>query len=186
MDQNPQDFVPQGFTLEPIDKESFVIHMKRTGMGCANAFLIVWLSGWTVGCVMLLRGYLGGGQMSDGDPIPLWFLLIFLAAEVYVACLIVYLFISRKSFQIDRNSLVVATQVLGLRWGKRIRRDSIKKFVQIKDGGDGDDSFPSWGLTAVGDRKAKLIYRQPFEKSHWLGGVLAKWAGVDFVEAAPD
>jgi hypothetical protein len=65
-------------------------------------------------------------------------------------------------------------------------RSSIRRIVQVKDGGEDDDSFPSWGLKVEGEKEVTLIYRQPYDKSHWLGGVLAKWAQVDFVEAPRD
>ena len=55
--------------------------------------------------------------------------------------------------------------------------------VQVKDGGEGDDSFPSWGLKVEGDRETTPIFRQSYDKSHWLGRALAKSAQVDFFEA---
>ena len=66
----------------------------------------------------------------------------------------------------------------------------------MRDGGQGDDSFPSWGLEVEADtntnpnidtdRKTTLLYRQPYEKSRWLGQVVARWAEVEFVEAAKE
>ena len=58
----------------------------------------------------------------------------------------------------------------------------IKTFIQIKDGGEGDDSFPSWGLEVEEKKKNSLISQQPYESSHWLGRFLARWAGVEFIE----
>jgi hypothetical protein len=36
------------------------------------------------------------------------------------------------------------------------------------------------------DKKTTLLYRQRYEKSHWLGQTLAAWAGVDFIEVPKD
>ena len=36
------------------------------------------------------------------------------------------------------------TDVLGFKQGANIRKGSIKRIVQVKDGGEGDDSFQSW------------------------------------------
>ncbi len=174
--------IPTGFFLEPCGRDAFIIRHTRTGMGCMNFFLIVWLTVWTVGCVFLLRQYLGGGVMDDGAPIPHWFVLVFWAAEIVVACLLIYLLFCKKSFRIDRENLVIQADILGLKRCRSIPRQSIKKLVQVKDGGEGEDSFPSWGLKVEWDKNTSLIFRQPHEKSLWLGRTLAEWAGVEFTE----
>lgn len=178
--------IPVGFDLERIDENVFIIHHKRTGMGCMNMFLIFWLAGWTVGCVFLLHQYLTMELMDSGDPIPLWFLMVFWGAEVLVAVLLTYLFFSRKSFRVDHEYLIVVKDFLGCRWSRPIPRTSIRRLVQVKDGGEGEDSFPSWGLQIEGERKTTLIYRQPHDKSRWLGQFLARWANVEFSELPND
>ena len=163
--------------------DKFIIHHIRGGMRRMNVFLIAWLVGWGFACVDLLRQYLHGGKMDDGGPTPLWIVSAFWAGEVVVACFLTYLLFSRKTFRTDAAYLSVDTDVLGFRRRKTIPKKTIKRFVQVKDGGDGDDSFPSWGLKSEGDNKTTLLFRQPYEKSHWLGRVLAEWAQVDFIEA---
>jgi hypothetical protein len=51
---------------------------------------------------------------------------------------------------------------------------------QVKDGGDGEDSFPSWALAVVGRTEMRVLSKQPIEKSAWLGLIVARWAGVTF------
>ena len=174
--------VPPSFSLEPCGRDAFIIRHTRTGMGCMNVFLLAWLAVWTVGCVFLLREYLGGGVMENGDPIPLWFVLVFWGAEIGVVGLLIYLFFCKKSFRIDQDNLIMETDVLGLKRRKSISKRSIRRLVQVKDGGEDEDSFPSWGLRVEGDKKTTLIFRQPHEESRWLGWVLAQWAGVEFAE----
>lgn len=144
------------------------------GVGCLTAFLVIWLTIWTLGCVLLLRKYLNAGTMEDGDPIPLWFVLAFWAGEVLAFCLLTYLLFCSTVFRVDRDSLVMETNVLGLQWRKAIPKESVRRFIQVRDGGKDEDSFPSWGLEVEGDRTIALIYRQPYEKSHWLGRILAQ------------
>ena len=67
-----EDNIPEGFHLQEDYDGALTIHYKRTGMGCMNVFLMVWLAGWTVGCVMLLKAYLTGDTMDDGDAVPLF------------------------------------------------------------------------------------------------------------------
>jgi hypothetical protein len=46
--------IPDGFDFRRLSEDVVVIGHKRTGMGCMNTFLIVWLIGWTIGCIFLL------------------------------------------------------------------------------------------------------------------------------------
>lgn len=179
MEEEESEPIPDGFTLEPVDSDTFIIHLKRTGMGCMNSFLIVWLSVWTVGCFFLIRAFLEKGP----EEMPIWFVSFFCIAEVVVFFIIVYLFLARKSFRMDRTELAIETRILGFSWRTTIQRDSVKKLVQVQDGGGDGDSFPSWGLKIQGAKTKNLIYRQPYQKSRWLGRVLAKWADAEFVAA---
>jgi hypothetical protein len=174
---------PRGFTVIPLGKDALIIHHKRTGMGCMNIFTIVWLPVWGIWCVVLLQRYLNGGRLGNVDPIPLWLVLLVWVGELVVAYHFTYWLFCKQSFRIEAACLTMETDVLGFAQRANIPKGSIKRIVQVKDGGEGDDSFASWGLKVEGDRVTTLIYRQPYEKSHWLGRVLAKWAQVDFVEA---
>lgn len=178
--------IPVGFTLESFGRDTFNIRFKRTGMGCMNIFIVAWLLIWTAGCVLMLHQYFTGGHLEDGDPIPIWFIILFLIAEIGGICLFLFLLFSKKTFSASYENLVVETDVLGLKRIRTIPRHTIHSFVQVKDGGEGDDSFPSWGLKLHGEKKITLISRQPHEKSRWLGQVLAQWAGVEFKGVSKD
>ena len=184
--QLTQESIPAGFDLERKDEDVLIIRHKRTGMGCMNMFLCFWLAGWTVGCIILLLQYLSGGAMDSGDLIPPWVVVVFWGAEIVVAVMLTYILFSRRSFRLDAENMIMETQLLGLRRTRLIPRTSIRRLVQVKDGGEGEDSFPSWGLRIEGDRKATLIYRQPHDKSRWLGHFLARWADVEFSEVPND
>ena len=156
-----------------------------------NVFLVGWLIGWSMFLVFYLVQYLTEGGAVEGNGwTSFWYFLFMCIAEVFVACVVAYSLFAGQSFRIEAAHLTMETDVLGFKRRATIARDSIKRIVQEKDGGDGDDSFPSWGLKLEVEKEVekirgtKLIQRQPYEKSRWLGGVLAKWAGVDFIEAA--
>jgi hypothetical protein len=172
--------VPEGFELERQGKDVFIIRHKRTGMGCMNIFLIVWLVYWTGYCVDLLRQYLSGNR------IDLWLVIAFWGGEVVAAVVLVYQLFCKTSFRLDCKNLIMETDVLGLKRRRLIPRTSIRRLVQEKDGGEGEDSFPSWGLRLEGETTATLIFRQPHKKSRWLGQILAEWAGVEFSEVPED
>ena len=64
-------------------------------------------------------------------------------------------------------------------------RQQVTAVKQVKDGGEGDDSFPSWGLVVMGADGVFVLSRQPRDKSDWLGPVIAKWAGAPYIPYEP-
>lgn len=173
---------PNGFTIMECGTDACIIRHSRTGMGCLNIFLGAWLGGWTVGCLFLVLAYLNGGKMENGDPMPFWFVGVFWTAEAVVACILIYLLFCRKTFRIESDALTIETNVLRIRWHKTISSQTIRRFIQVKDGGEGDDSFPSWGLKVEAARTLTILRRLPYDHSLWLGQVLANWAGVEFLK----
>ncbi len=176
---------PKGFNVIAAGGGFLHIGYRRSGMKAMNGFLVLWLSFWSIGCVLLLRSYLNGGVMDDGSPIPLWFVSVFWGAEILVACVLLYSLFCRKVFKVDYDSLSMEVSVLGFRWSKGMRINEILELQQVKDGGQGEDSFPSWGLRVIGEvnqdtKTFKLISRQPRSRSIWLGNVLADQLGVRF------
>lgn len=181
--------VPEGFALAAESGDDLIIRYKHTGMGCMNIFLFVWLFGCFQGCVSLIRFLFGGVEVTsdNGEPMPILMLsvilVVFLMVGTLVGCWLVYIVFCRKTFRLGQSKLTIETKVLSLKWFRVFEKDSIERFVQVKDGGEGKDSFGSWGLKMEGEQEDILIFRQPYEKSHWLGQILAQWADVEFVEA---
>lgn len=174
---------PAGFKVVRHDYDRFVVNYRRSGMGCMNGFLIIWLVGWTVACGYLVNGYFNGAKMDSGEDMPLWFLMVFLLSDAGVACLLAFLLFTRKTFTFEPHRLTIETDTLGYKRYKVIPRDTITEVVLVKDGGGHDDSFPSWGLRLEAEGKTSLIFRQPIEKSKWFGPVIAEWSGAPFERA---
>ncbi len=175
---------PVGFLMVADDSGAVVIHHRRTGMKGMLVFLSLWLVGWTVACVFLAHAY-ASGKMNNDSPMPIWFVLAFWMSDLFVFGLLAYLLFARKSYRLDNDSLTVAVNLLGFRRIRTVPRQGLRRIVQVQDGGRGEDSFPSWGLRAeTSDKPLVLVFRQPYEISHWLGQVLAQWAEVDFIPAA--
>ena len=174
--------MPEGFTMEQEGKTRFIIYYKRTGMIGMISFLIIFLAVWTKGCILLLQQDFGIEAARHGNSMPSWVVLIFLGAEVFLSFKVIYFLFCRKIFRLNYGKLIIETHVLTYNRTQIIQKNSLRRFVQIKDGGEDEDTFPSWGLQAETDeRKITLIYRQPYEKSLWLGQILAKWANVKFI-----
>lgn len=94
----------------------------------------------------------------------------------------------RISIVLDDTQLELQTSVLGFKKTQQIEIDQIHSLNQVKDGGDGDDSFPSYGLVLAlhkqklfSQRKQIwLLQRQDWSKSAWLGEQLAMQLDLDF------
>jgi hypothetical protein len=177
--------MPPGFTMAPSAGEDFVIHHKRSGMGCMNAFYVCWLVVWSGLCVVVLQLYLHGASMKKP---PLLLVLMAWAFEAAGLWFTIYSLFSRKTYRTDATSLTVETVVLGFKRSKTIPKATIKRFIQVRDGGYRRggrtvDSFPSWGLEVDAGKNIRLLLKQPYEKSRWLGQALARWAQVEFIEA---
>lgn len=172
---------PDGFLMVTADGGAVVIHHRRTGMKGMLVFLCLWLAGWTAACIFLAHAY-ANGKMDNGTPMPIWFVLVFWASDIFVLGLLLYLLFARKAYRLDGDGLTVEVTLLGYRRVRAVSRQDLRRIVQIQDGGRGEDSFPSWGLRAETTGKPlTLVFRQPYEISHWLGQVLAQWAEVDFI-----
>lgn len=172
---------PDGFAVDFVDRNLFSIEYRRTGMKNLNFFLVAWLSIWTIGCLFAVKPYLVGAKSFAGDPGAVAMLVVMLVAEVLVLCFLAFVFFCRRSFLFDEMHLVVETRVLFVKRAKAFVRTEIERLIQTRDGGTSEDSFPSWGLKIVSGRETGLIFRQPYEKSCWLGEVVAAWANVPFI-----
>ena len=103
------------------------------------------LIGWSISGVIMLGHYLTGKSGSQGsEPVALWQMLFLLMGEVIAGWVLLSSLFGKQSFRIESAHLTMETAVLGFRRRATIAKDSIKRIVQIKGGGDGDDSFPSW------------------------------------------
>ncbi|MBN1997201.1 hypothetical protein JW935_06605 [candidate division KSB1 bacterium] len=181
--QNLAKRIPAGFQLKTAADGTYLIYHRRTGMGCMNDFVLIFWAVWLCGSASLLERYLNGGTTEGGLPISIWSVITYWLVELIVTGLLLYLRFSRKIYRLEKDFLVVETRILLLKWQRRIKRESIRRLVQYIDGGQDEDSFPSWGLRIESRVNAHLLYRQPYPVSHWLGQILAYWADATFVEA---
>ncbi|MBN3877292.1 hypothetical protein [Nostoc sp. JL23] len=102
------------------------------------------------------------------------------------------------------DSFIVIKKLFWMSKQQEVTRMNIQYFQQVKDGGEGEDSFPSWGLELVTNQKIydgnislpswipestinQIIYtkivlldKQSIQKSDWLGSVLADFYKVEF------
>ncbi len=169
---------PRGFQITTSDRGDCVIRYRTTGMGCLGFFLLVWLTGWTVACVALTFGAI----FNQGGLDYILFVLMvpFWGAEILVLGFFIWYYGSTSTFAFERDQLMVERSLFRYQRRRFFPRSEISAIKQIKDGGEGEDSFPSWGLVIVTGSQVVVLSRQPMEKSDWLGAIIANWAQVSF------
>ena len=192
---NKQDKAPAGFKIETPGVDEVVIHYSNTGMGCMNLFLAIWLVGWAIGGFFVFIVLLSEGMLETDRTTAIGIMMIFLIFGIVFGIVLIVSIFGKKQFHLTDEALMMQTSVFGFKRHKLIPKSEIICLYQVKDGGRkqtrlpvaggasrGRDSFPSWGLKVYTSRLTTLIYRQPYDKGHWLGKVLAQWADVQFHE----
>jgi hypothetical protein len=177
---------PMGFSIRSLNiGTSLDLTYKSHGMGCMIAF--------TFTLSLVLGGTFLGFAISSPTEFQdfvfaTWWTPIcgfcgFFAILYFLCFSIVNLF-GVTQFVADRNKLIIRRSVWFWSSSRSIERDASLRFEQSKDGGGEEDSFPSWGLRAVGAKKLTLLSRQPLEKSDWLGQLLSEHFGSEFSPAS--
>jgi len=83
-------------------------------------------------------------------------------------------------YEMRPDALGISKRLWGAHWNVTLPRDEMLCIEQIKDGGHGDDSFPSWALVGRCRTSHYLLKRQPIEKSDWLGPRVAGFFGIEY------
>ena len=180
------DHIPKGFTLEPGPGDTVVIRYRRTRMGCmANVFPLSFLSIWGTICVMMLWGCLFGASTA-GRIIVLFLIPPFWGGAILVAGFVLARNFARRTFRLDGDQLIHELRCPPFFCRRRlIPRESIQTLIQIRDADEDDEDISSsWGLRVeVIGNPTSLMWNQSYEKSEWLGRVLAQWAEVPYLPA---
>lgn len=193
---NPPDAAkppPAGFKLHAPAPGTVQIEFTNERRSCLVIFLGVWMAGWTMACVFLLSQLLAGQPLApneSGDfmstlPGSWLFAAPFLLAEIGVGLLFLWLLRGRTELLLYEDCLILRRSLSSYQRETRVSRSTVTRVMQVKDGGEGDDSFPTWGLKVEHARgeTVSLLWRQPIERSDWLGPVIADWAGKPFEPA---
>jgi hypothetical protein len=168
---------PRGVRVDLLPEGSVTIHHQPTGMGCINAFFVVWITGWTIGLI--------AGKWENGEPVQGRERALFIAVDILMAALATYLGLTTRTFTLREDTLILETNWIGMKWRRRVERSHVKSVKQIQEGGLDEDSFPSWGLEIGAAKKHHLLVRQPYSTSLWLGRILGNWSGVALEVATP-
>lgn len=183
--------VPAGFRIIS-ETPDLWIRYRSKGAGLIVAFLIPFVLlfiGFLLSGIFMLQEALKVGfwqlirTLTEGGIWNLlrigWFFFCLWCLSIPTLFMLWFIF-GITEFRASQNSLVVIHRFLGFSSKEQISSHTIQSFLQIKDGGENMDSFPSWGLL-IANQRVILLARQPIEKSDWLGRMLADFYRVQFV-----
>jgi len=164
---------PRGFKVTTAASGDLVIDYQTTGMGCLACFTSAWLAIWTVAA-----GYTTYDLVSHKPEDVSLSSMIMWVPLLPVAGWAAWYFFSVTTLTLS-NDLLIARRRLGpIAREKRVARSAMTLIKTVKDGGQGGDSFHSWGLVVRGRKELRILSRQPQEQVLWLGRLLAKWSGL--------
>ena len=114
--------------------------------------------------------------------IPL--VLYFFAAKIFNQLyIILYFFLGKFSFNFRFNCLIFTKDIgILINERKEIKRSKIQYVQQIKTSGFKGSRFASWGLLIkTTNQEYNLLSYQSYDKTKWLGNIIAAWAKVKYL-----
>lgn len=139
------------------------------------AFLLVWLTGWTFGCVVLL-----GVVIAYFSFFMLLFAIPFWAAELFVFSLVGTMIASREVFELNSDGLAYRWTVWG--WPVSRRHVPLSEIVGLEDGlapptSDSNQAFAKTGrrltLQTIGEA-LELPGGHSFEEQRWVQHLISE------------
>ena len=175
---------PNGYVVDYKNSENFLIHYKIYGIQRFNIIMIIWLVGWIFICIFLLKLYLKGLSLIEGEPILLGVVAIFWIIGIAIATFLLYASFVKRTFYFNQNWLTIETNILGLIRKKQFNRNELNFVKQLSDTGFGFSNSPFvWRLILeLNNESYDSFFGQPYENSHWLGLIIANWANVKLIE----
>jgi hypothetical protein len=146
-------------------------HWSRSSLIVA-AFLLVWETFWTFGCVMLIRKVQNQPTLEH-----ILFSIPFLTAWVFVAALLLYLIIGFESLELGPDGLEYRWGLLGLVLGRRrVPREEIKKASSVRSYVQHDEGSSIQYAVKVETLGRTLRFGQSIDEmeSHWLVHLINK------------
>ncbi|WP_293089393.1 hypothetical protein [Okeania sp. SIO3B5] len=113
-------------------------------------------------------------------PLVLYFFAAKIFNQIYI---VLYFFLGKFSFNLRFNCLIF-TKDIGILTNeiKEIKRSKIQYVQQVKTSGFKGNIFASWGLLIkTANREYNILSYQSYDKTKWLGNIIAAWAKVKYL-----
>jgi ankyrin repeat protein len=175
---------PPGITLARNDRAELVIIHRTHGMRGLKIFAWVWCTFWLgMSGFALLGMWRESASFASfiakiGSHPGLWMPPLFFGICLVVAAFFIWLLYKQTILTLRAGEIEIERRLGLISWRKILPKSTFTAFQVKKDGGEGDDSFPSWAVQAEFSGNTTLIVaRQEREVADWLCLQLSQWLG---------
>lgn len=180
-----RELPPEGFSILKAEPNEKVIEYRSHGIGCVLLFIAFGVFGicGSFTCIFLLDPGEFFVWLTVVWKEPWWAPLSLLAgaaALCYFSWFLLFHLFGLTTFTFRPEGLTISKSLFGLNSTRHILRSEMQFVEQSKDGGEGEDTFPSWALALHSRRRHYLLKRQRIEKSDWLGSEITTFFQIEF------
>jgi hypothetical protein len=182
--------IPKGFKVTRDSNGDIEVVYRSTGVRGIVIFLTVAVGLMTFGCVhSAYEVYDKCGDLTSfiaairGLPWWSWPVFGFMAFfPLAFGIILLWFLFGRTRFRLSAEGLWVQKRLFFWRSARFVQAEAMHGVKQEKDGGRemDEDSFATWKLSMKADRDMELLWKQPIDKSDWLGRVLAEKYDIPF------
>jgi hypothetical protein len=161
-DTSPGPARPRRLTVEFYEEsDALVIHRKRGGGPWL--FLLLWLIGWSVGCVILFFNFVnkpGLGNLAFG--VPFW------ASWLFVAGLMCWMLFGKETFILKRDEALFQRSALICLSTRAVPREEVQTFRECQSSHTENDEH-IFGIEMLTlDKPVRFAFRLPDLERAWL------------------
>ncbi len=153
---------PNPLTVEFYKEADALMIRKRRGGG-PWAFALLWLIGWTVGCVFLIAQALKDPSIGNfAFALPFW------ASWLFVAAMVIWMMFGRETLYLGRDEAVFERRAFVRLSSRVVPRDEIQAFRECRSARtENDERLLGIEMVTLGKPLA-FAYRLPDGERAWL------------------
>lgn len=183
---------PKGFRIFYLSDSELLLVYRPNGMRYLLIFSVICLLAWVLFCIFIATLLITSFILTQDYfisiltfifffiPLVMYFFAAKIFNQVYI---ILYFFIARLSFKLRFDCLIFNEKLGALKEKKQeIMRSKIKYVQQVKTSDFKGNRFSSWGLLIkTAHQDYHLLSYQSYDKTQWLGNIIAAWAKVKYL-----
>jgi hypothetical protein len=163
---------PDRLTVDYYEEPDTLVVHKRRGGG-PSVILMLWLSAWTVGCVVLVVQVLKEPSLG-----MIAFALPFWASWLFVASLLVWMIFGKETLFLDRQEAIFRRKAFVRLSSRIVPREELRGFRECRSSYTENDQY-LWGIEMVTlGKPVRFAFRLPDRERAWLIYQLNRFLGV--------
>lgn len=177
--------VPRGFKVAKSNHNMTVVEYRSTGMSAILIFAVICLTGLLTAVIRTpINEFVSMSREITSIPMAIAVaacVVMGIVAWVYLAWFLIFHLFGKIVFTLSADGLELSLRLFLFKRDQYFNNTDIQCVRRIKDGGEGDDSFPSFAVELVLREKVawfthktiNLLSRQPQQQCDWLGNHIA-------------